>query len=285
MVLATLVPCFAMARKRTKKTVSLITAASADRYELYEGSVYDPDADHDFLVKTFQARRKRRPLTLREDFAGTSKLSALWIKNHGKTKAWAVDLDSEPLRWGYERHLEPLGEVGKRVVQLQENVLEVQTPKVEIVTAFNFSYWIFEQRALMLTYFRQVCAALENDGMFVVDLMGGPDVQQACEESREEESGFTYTWEQETMDAITNHIDCHIHFEFEDGTKMMKAFTYNWRVWGLPELRDIMLEAGFQAVDTFWEGADKHGAGDGIFKKASSAENEATWIAYLVAWK
>lgn len=274
-----------MARKRTKKATSRFTAATADRFELYEGSVYDPDADHDFLVKTFKTHRKRRPLTLREDFAGTSKLSALWVTNHGLTKAWAVDLDPEPLHWGFEQHLEPLGEVGERVVQLEENVLTVETPKVEVITAFNFSYWIFEQRSLMLDYFRKVRKSLKKDGMFVIDLMGGPGVQQPCEEPREEDLGFTYIWEQEAMDAITNHIDCHIHFEFEDGTKMMKAFTYNWRVWTMSELRDIMMEAGFASVDAFWEGTDKDGDGDGIFKKASSAENEDTWIAYLVAWK
>ncbi len=274
-----------MARKRTKKKASKYTAATADRFELYEGSVYDPDADHDFLVKTFKSYRKRRPLKLREDFAGTSKLSALWVANHGLTKAWAVDLDPDPLHWGFEHHIEPLGDDSKRIVQLEENVLDVKTPKVEIITAFNFSYWIFEERALMLKYFKKVHADLEKDGRFVGDLMGGPGVQQPCEEDREEDGDFTYVWEQEAMDAITNHIDCHIHFEFEDGTKMKKAFTYNWRVWSLAELRDIMIDAGFKSVDAFWEGADKHGDGDGVFKKASSAENEDTWIAYLVAWK
>ncbi|MCP4093761.1 MAG: class I SAM-dependent methyltransferase [Planctomycetes bacterium] len=274
-----------MARKRKKKKASRFTAATADRFELYEGSVYDPEADHDFLVKTFQKRRKRRPLTLREDFAGTSLLSSLWIQNHGKTKAWAVDLDSAPLAYGKTKHIEPLGDNAERVVQLEENVLSVETPKVDVLTAFNFSYWIFEQRAVMLDYFRKVLGSLEDDGMFVVDLMGGPGVQQPCEEPREEDGGFTYVWEQEVMDAITHHIDCHIHFEFEDGTRMDKAFTYNWRVWSMAELRDIMLDAGFAKVDAYWEGTDKHGEGDGVFKKASNADNEDTWIAYLVAWK
>ena len=274
-----------MARKRRKKPVSRFTAATADRYELYEGSVYDPDADHDFLLKTFRSKRKRRPLLLREDFAGTSKLSAMWVASHGRSKAWAVDLDPEPLEWGKEHHIDPLGKKANRVVQLEENVLDVKTPKVDVVTAFNFSYWIFEERATMLEYFRKVHKALDDGGMFVVDLMGGPGVQQACEEPREEEGGFTYIWEQDPMDAITHHMDCHIHFEFQDGTEMRDAFTYSWRVWSLAELRDIMIDAGFERADTYWEGTDKDGEGDGVFKKKASAENEETWIAYLVAWK
>ncbi|MHC4823043.1 MAG: class I SAM-dependent methyltransferase [Planctomycetota bacterium] len=274
-----------MARKKRTKKAPRYTAETADRYELYEGSVYDPDADHDFLVRVFRTARKRRPLLLREDFAGTSKLSALWVERHRESKAWAVDLDPEPLAWGKEHHVEPLGEQAKRLKQLKENVLEVKTPKVDVLTAFNFSYWIFEERAVMLDYFQKVHKNLNKEGMFVVDLMGGPGVQSECEEPREEDGGFTYVWEQEVMDAISGHVNCHIHFEFEDGTKMRNAFDYSWRVWSLTELRDIMLEAGFAQVDVYWEGTDKHGEGDGVFKKKKSAENEETWIAYLVAWK
>jgi len=274
-----------MAKKKRSKKAPRFTAATADRYELYEGSVYDPDADHDFLIRVFRTARKRRPLKLREDFAGTSKLSALWVEQHRESKAWAVDLDPEPLAWGKERHIEPLGEQKKRVKQLLENVLDVKTPTVDVLTAFNFSYWIFEERAIMLDYFKKAYAALDKEGMFCVDLMGGPGVQQECEEPREEDGGFTYVWEQEVMDAITGHVDCHIHFEFEDGSEMRNAFDYSWRVWSLTELRDIMLEAGFEQVDVYWEGTDKNGEGDGVFKKKKSAENEETWIAYVVAWK
>ncbi len=274
-----------MARKNRRKKPSRYTAETADRYELYEGSVYDPDADHDFLVRVYRTARKRRPLLLREDFAGTSKLSALWVNNHRESKAWAVDLDPEPLAWGKEHHIVPLGEKAKRLQQIEANVLEVKTPAVDVITAFNFSYWIFEERALMLEYFRKVLAALDEKGMFVVDLMGGPGVQSECEEPREEEGGFTYIWEQEVMDAITHHVNCHIHFEFEDGTQLRNAFDYSWRVWSLAELRDILYDAGFEQVDTYWEGTDKNGEGDGVFKKKAHAENEETWIAYLVSWK
>ena len=273
-----------MARKKRRRKVSRYTAATADRYELYEGSVYDPDADHDFLVRVYRRARKRRPLLLREDFAGTSKLSALWVERHRESRAWAVDLDPEPLAWGLEHHIDPLGDKAQRLIQIEDDVLKVRTPKVDVLTAFNFSYWTFEQRALMLEYFRKVHKVLNQDGMFVVDLMGGPGVQQECEESREED-GFTYVWEQEVMDAITHHMDCHIHFEFDDGTTVRNAFDYSWRVWSLAELRDIMLEAGFKQVDAYWEGSDKRGDGDGVFKKKTRAENEETWIAYLVAWK
>ena len=80
-------------------------------------------------------------------------------------------------------------------------------------------------------------------------------------------------------------MDCHIHFAFEDGTRLDNAFDYSWRLWSLAELRDIMYDAGFTTVDTYWEGTDEDGEGDGNFRKKKHAENEETFIAYLVAWK
>jgi hypothetical protein len=28
---------------------------------------------------------------------------------------------------------------------------------------------------------------------------------------------------------------CHIHFDFEDGSRLERAFSYDWRLWSLPE--------------------------------------------------
>jgi hypothetical protein len=272
-----------MSTTHTKK--EKVTAETADRFALYEGSVYDPEADHDFLIDTYKEKHGSRPMLLREDFAGTSLLSAMWVKGHRNSHAWAVDLDPEPLTWGKANHLDKLNEQEQpRVTQIEANVLDVETPTVDVLTAFNFSYWCFKDRALMLGYFKKVYAALNDGGMFAVDLMGGPSSQSECEEVREEE-GFEYVWEQENMCAITNDIKCYIHFHFYDGTKLEKAFTYDWRLWSLAELRDIMLDAGFESVDTQWEGTDEDGEGDGVFTLETAAENEESWVAYLVAWK
>ena len=136
----------------------------------------------------------------------------------------------------------------------------------------------------MLDYFKKVHASLKDDGMFAIDLMGGPSSQSECEEEREED-GFDYVWEQENMCAITNDIKCYIHYKFNDGTKLEKAFTYDWRLWSLSELRDIMADAGFKSTDTYWEGTDEDGEGDGNYTLETAAENEESWVAYLVAWK
>lgn len=272
-------------RPKKKKAKSKLTAKKADRFTLYESSVYIPEADYDFLQRIFKSHRGRRPKLLREDFAGTSQLAALWVAKDPEARAWAVDLDPEPLAWGRRKHIEPLDDAAQaRIEQREENVLTVDVGKVDVVTAFNFSYWIFEERKTMLEYFSKVRAALSDDGLLAVDLMGGPGAQSETEEERDE-GGFDYVWEQEPMDAITHHMTCHIHFHFADGSRMRNAFTYEWRLWSLAELRDVMLDAGFSKVDAYWEGTDEDGEGDGVFRKKKHAENEETWIAYLVAWK
>ena len=261
------------------------TAKTSNRYELYEASVYDPDADLDFLLREFEARHGRMPTRLREDFAGTSKLSAIWVKSSEEMHAWAVDRDPEPLHWGGKRHINRLSdEQQNRIEQIEANVLDVETPAVDVLTAFNFSYWVFKERETLLSYFRIAFDALATDGMFCLDIMGGPEAQQEVEEPREMD-GFDYIWEQEGMCPITHHAICHIRFDFPDGSKMKRAFTYDWRLWSLAEIRDIAIEAGFAEFEVFWEGATDEGEGDGNFTSMQNAEVEEAWIAYLCCWK
>ncbi len=39
---------------------------------------------------------------------------------------------------------------------------------------------------------------------------------------------------------------CHIDFKFEDGSVQKRAFSYDWRLWILPEIREVLAEAGFR---------------------------------------
>ncbi len=266
-----------------KKSPAL-TARTADKYELYERAVYEPEADLAFIRRLYRRARGGDPRVLREDFAGTSKLSAMWARRVPKGEAYAVDLDPEPLAWGRRRHIEPLGAAAQRVHQLRKNVLTVRTPPADVVTAFNFSYWTFRERSIMLAYFRHVHRSLRSGGAFFLDLMGGPGIQEATEEKRREK-GFTYVWEQEKTEAINQHLRCHIHFRFPDGSVMRKAFTYDWRIWHVSELRDLLREAGFKQTDVYWEDADDRGLGTGVFRKREQADSETAWIAYLVGWK
>jgi len=74
-----------------------------------------------------------------------------------------------------------------------------------------------------------------------------------------------------------------IHFRFPDGTELKNAFTYDWRLWTVPELREALANAGFRKVTVWWEGSDEEGGGDGNFRPVQHGEACAGWIAYLVA--
>ena len=65
---------------------------------------------------------------------------------------------------------------------------------------------------------------------------------------------------------------------------MEQAFTYHWRLWTLPEIRELLLEAGFRQVDVYWEGTDKNSEeGDGEFKPSEVGDADASWVCYIVA--
>jgi hypothetical protein len=65
---------------------------------------------------------------------------------------------------------------------------------------------------------------------------------------------------------------------------MEQAFSYHWRLWTLPEIREILVEAGFGQVDIYWEGTDESGEeGDGIYTPQTIGDADAGWVCYIVA--
>ena len=91
-------------------------------------------------------------------------------------------------------------------------------------------------------------------------------------------------WDQAEFDPITHHVRNYIHFEFSDGSRMNRVFHYDWRLWSIPELRDLLKEAGFQKSEVYWEGTDREtGDGNDIFSRRERALDDPAWIAYIAA--
>jgi hypothetical protein len=86
-----------------------LTAAKADKHELYERSVQDTEMDIDFMNRVFKKERNRAPKTLREDFCGTAKLCADWVQDKPDHHAYGLDLHAPTLAYGMKKHIEPLG--------------------------------------------------------------------------------------------------------------------------------------------------------------------------------
>lgn len=269
-------------RKRSRPT----RADRADKQELYERAVQNVEADIDFVVDTWKSLRPARRLTrLREDFSGAGAVTCEFVRRSKHHHGWAVDLDPAVLEWGRDHRVSRLKPSAReRVHQVQGNVLEVRTPPVDVVLAMNFSYWVFKTREQMRDYFRRARESLARDGLFMVDAFGGHDAFRVRRERRKLR-GFTYVWQHARYDPVTGELEARIDFTFPDGSALRRAFTYDWRLWTLPELRELLLEAGFRKATVYWQGWDEKGEADGEFKPVEHGEPDAGWIAYLIAEK
>lgn len=268
---------------RPRRLLSL--AQRASRHELYETAVQDPAAEVAFIRDTYQAIRGRRPRILREDFSGPAGTACRWVQQGADYRALGVDIDPAVLDWGRRHRVARLSETQqRRITLIRADVLKARTEPVDVVAAFNFSYWIFKKRPLLRRYFRSVGKALRPDGLFFLDAFGGYDAFRVLKERRVN-GHFTYVWEQADYHPVTGDIRCHIHFRFPDGSRLRRAFTYDWRLWTLPEICEVLREAGFRRSTVYWEGDDGEGGGNGEFRAESRGEADRGWIAYVVAEK
>jgi len=251
------------------------------KYKLYEKSVQNHMADIEFIEEEFKKLRGTSPKTLREDFGGTGAMACDWVKRGADRKAWAIDLDPEPVKYGKEKHFSKLNsEEGTRMEYIMGNVLDDYDFKSDVTVAFNFSYFIFKKRADLLKYFKKVKKNLGENGVFFVDIFGGTECYQEMVEETEFDK-HSYYWDCDKYNPLTNEVLYYIHFK-NKGTKYKKVFTYDWRHWTVREISELMEEAGFKTVQTYWEGEDDDGEGDGEFFVSNDEENCESWVTYVV---
>jgi len=236
-----------------------------------------------FFHRVYRERNHRRPLLLREDFCGTAAIAAEWVRQDPQARALGVDLHAPTLRWGLEHNLAPLGPAAARVRLIEGDVRQVRRPAADVIAALNFSYFVFPTRAQLRSYFRSVRRSLTPGGLFVLDIFGGWEAQALTTETRRR-GGFTYIWEQVSFDPLSHRVRFHIHFRLRGGRELRRAFTYDWRFWTIPEVRELLHEAGFGSAEVYWEGTERGtGKGNGVFRRIRKASSCPGWIAYIVA--
>ena len=272
--------------KANKKVRRLTKAELADKHALYESSVQCAEGEIDFVDDTFSQLRGRRASRLREDFCGTAITACEWVRRRGDNIAIGVDLDAEVLQWGRSHNVASLKPKQRaRVKLLNDNVLTAETEPVDIVLAMNFSYWCFKQRTTLQQYFEAARRSLTDDGILFLDAFGGYDAFRTLKE-KTDHGEFSYIWEQAAYNAVDGEFLTHIHFRFDDGSKLKKAFTYDWRLWTLVEIRELLQAAGFSKVVSYFHGWDEEtGEADGDFVAGQAVDPEAGWQAYITAEK
>ena len=276
------------APKSLKKKDRKLNAKNADRFDLYQRSVNSPDTDVDFITRTFEELRGRELRHIREDFCGTANLCAEFLSRDPQNTAEGFDLDPEPMEWGKKNNFGRVSDGMERMTWHLDDVRNRSDRSPELTTAANFSYWCFKTREELLGYFKHTLEDLADDGMFVMDLYGGPEAYTEMEEIREIDGGaFEYAWDQRRWEPGTGNYEAAIHFRFRDGSELFEAFKYDWRFWYLTELRDVLMDAGFKRVSPYFEGddPDDEEEGDGEFRFDPIGDNCEAWIGYLVAEK
>lgn len=278
-------------KKSKKKNPSIPTQAElADKFDCYLNSVQSPDNEVEFFEQAFRDAYGRRPYTLREDFCGTFAICCEWVKSKKKRIAVGVDLCAETLQWGRDHHLSKLTKQQRsRISLIEDDVRSSNGSKFDILAAQNFSFWIFKTRAEVVEYFRVARANLKSEGVMIIDMMGGGDCYKEGQVDKRTigkgKKMFCYEWEQARFDPITRDTSMYIHFSFQDGSRMERAFEYHWRFWTLPEVKEMLDEAGFSESHVYWEIEDEDGEDTGEFERAESAENCEAWVCYIVAVK
>ena len=257
-----------------------------DKYWHYRHSVQSPDLDVRFMRKCYRQLKKREPYLFREDFCFTFAISCEWVKLGKAYQAIAVDIDNAPLKYGKKHYLSLLKpEQQKRMTIKQANVLHYKnSTKVDMIGASNFSYFALKTRKDLKKYFQKCLKALKSHGLLILDCLGGNDCFSANEE-RTDHKNFSYYWDQHSFDPISHNTVFYIHYKRKGEKKRHKVFTYHWRLWTIPELRDLLKEAGFRKVHVYWEGSDKKGEGNGRFTRQEKGEECESWIAYIIAEK
>ncbi len=264
------------------------------RHVLYEAAVQSPDCDLDFFERIYRRHRGRRFRLLREDFCGTAALACRWVQRGRDHEAWALDRHRPTLEWGRRHRRVHLGRAARRVHLRCADVLRYRGPRVDVIAALNFSYSVFKERRTLLRYLLRAREGLRRGGILFLDAWGGTETMAEARDrkriaaSRDWDQkripSFVYEWEQARFNPITHEMVCYIHFELPDGTRMERAFRYDWRLWTLPELRELCREAGFRRTEVYAEGWDEEtGEGNGIYRRRVRFENSESWVVYLVA--
>jgi SAM-dependent methyltransferase len=276
-------------------------AARADRHRLYELSVQSVPATIDSVERIFRERRGRDARVLREDFCGTAAACCEWVRRREDCVAIGLDLDASVLEWARRHNVAALsGPAAERVRLLNCNVLEPgpDGSPAELVLAFNFSHWTFTDRDTLRAYFRRVHASLAPDGLFLVDHYGGSDSGRETQDLMPFRVGrlaagpggppyayqCTYVWDQARYSPVTGEYVCYIHYLFPDGSRLERAFEYRWRLWTLPEIRELLGEAGFSRSTVYlWE--DRRGTRDNDpgYKAVERTTAESCVLAIIAA--
>lgn len=262
-----------------------------NRYDLYEIAAQMPEMQARFLRSVHAGA----PLRLGEDFAGPAGIARAWLALFHTNTAVATDRDPEPLEHARERLSLSDPDALMRFETVTDDVL-ASRGRVDVIAAFNFAVCEIHNRRRLVTYLRHALVRLDTLGVFVADLYAGPSALvpgTIAQDIEYEGEIIRYEWEQVSADPVNARVRNAMHFTLPDGTRIENAFTYDWRLWTIAELRDAMAEAGYRSTEVYLKLADAiTGDGDIIIRPDSidgspldpdALDPDEDFVAYIAA--
>lgn len=248
--------------------------------DLYRLAVQNPLAEVAFAEHAWEHHHgdASEPMLLREDFAGTCAVAAAWVQSDPDRQAMAIELDEPTAAWAAEH----FDDADLHVVQA--DVMAIDEPAVDVTLALNFSVLIYHDAEALARYFAHALAGLGPGGLLILDLFGGPGVDEPSVQRRRIEpdeggfSSFAYQWEQCGRDVQTGRIDCRIHFELDDGPRLADAFVYDWRLWSVEQIIDLARQVGFADAALWWSDPSQPGRHEPV----DGPPRDQDWVGYVV---
>lgn len=275
-----------------------------DPLDLYRWSTQDPTAQAAVLAEIYRRiRDHREPRILREDFAGNAADATAWVDAARNRRAIAVDFDGPTLEYAQHRAERILGKRSNRIDFIEADVHQMKPPQVaaaDVLSVLNFSTFYMHSRKALRRYFEHAHECLNNEGVLILNAYGGPAAMRAHTDQHRivptRERGqkqalppFDYHWQQLDYDACSARIRCRIHFDVPDpeapeGKRhLANAFSYDWRLWTLPELTETLREAGFRKAQVWRHTADIDARPPTVFLGPVRAlRHQELWLAYVV---
>lgn len=261
-----------------------------DKHALYLASVQDPLGDVERVSKIYKDLFSKDAISFREDFSGTFALSCCWVQSLPERTAQAIDNDYDTIEYGKTHYLKNMSEAEQARMKVQVADAITKTSPVDIIATFNFSYCLLHERNILLDYFKKCHASLNPSGMMIVDIFGGsdseiPEVQEREVDNDQFIAPFLFQFERKSFNPISRRASFGIHFIYPDGAELKDAFSYDFRMWSITEIRDLLKEAGFSKSLVYWEDFDEEGSSNGEFYSTEKEENSVNWNAYIVGLK
>jgi predicted O-methyltransferase YrrM len=231
--------------------------SNLSRYDLYELAAQAPEAEARFL----RAVHGNNPIVLAEDFSGPCGIARAWLALDPHHTAICTDRDPEPLDHARRCAERDLGPDALRRIEFQNRDVLEAGGRADAIASLNFAMGELHTRAALLTYLRHALARLHPRGILVCDTYAGPDalVPGSYDQRIDTAHGVLhYTWRQVDADPLTHRVRNAMDFRLPDGSRMRDAFTYDWRLWSIPELRDACREAGFHRTQVYTALAHAH---------------------------